>query len=37
MHSSAVFFFDATGRARLVTLSTDDTAGLAEDVTRLLD
>ncbi len=36
MHSSAVFFFDATGRARLVTLSTDDTAGLAEDVKRLL-
>ncbi len=35
MHSSAVFFFDATGRARLVTLSTDDTAGLAEDVKRL--
>lgn len=37
MHSSAVFFFDASGRARLVTLSTDDTAGLAEDVKRLLD
>jgi protein SCO1/2 len=35
MHSSAVFFFDATGRARLVTLSTDDTAGLAQDVKRL--
>jgi protein SCO1/2 len=35
MHSSAVFFFDAAGRARLVTLSTDDTAGLAEDVKRL--
>jgi protein SCO1 len=37
MHSSAVFLFDATGRARLVTLSTDDTAGLAEDVKRLLE
>jgi len=36
MHSSAVFFFDVTGHARLVTLSTDDTAGLAEDVRRLL-
>ena len=36
MHSSAVFFFDPTGRARLVTLTTDDTAGLAEDVRRLL-
>ena len=36
MHSSAVFFFDATGRARLVTLSTDNTAGLAEDVKRLI-
>lgn len=36
-HSSAVFFFDKTGRARLVTLSTDDTAGLADDVKRLID
>jgi cytochrome oxidase Cu insertion factor (SCO1/SenC/PrrC family) len=36
MHSTAVFFFDASGRARLVTLSTDDTAGLADDVKRLL-
>ena len=36
MHSSAVFFFDATGRARLVTLSTDNTAGLTEDVKTLL-
>ncbi|MGA7675898.1 MAG: SCO family protein [Rhizomicrobium sp.] len=35
MHSSAVFFFDATGRARLVMLSTDDTAGLVQDVKRL--
>jgi protein SCO1 len=37
MHTSAVFIFDATGRARLVTLSTEDTAGLAEDVKRLID
>jgi len=37
MHSSAVFFFDPTGRARLVTLSTDDSAGLAEDVKRLMN
>lgn len=37
MHSSAVFFFDRDGRARLVTLTTDDTAGLAADVKRLLD
>ena len=36
MHTSAVFFFDTTGRARLVTLSTDDTSGLAEDVKRLV-
>jgi protein SCO1 len=36
MHSSAVFFFDASGRARLVTLSTQDTEGLAADVRRLL-
>ena len=36
MHSSAVFIFDRDGRARLVTLSTDDTAGLAEDLKRLL-
>jgi len=36
MHSSAVFFFDPDGRARLVTLTTDDAAGLAQDVKRLL-
>jgi protein SCO1/2 len=35
MHSDAVFFFDKTGRARLVTTSTADTAALAEDVKRL--
>lgn len=36
MHSSAVFFFDSEGRARLVTLTTDDAVGLAQDVKRLL-
>lgn len=37
MHSSAVFMFDADGRARIVTLSTDDTSALAADMERLLD
>ena len=37
MHSNSVFFFDRSGRARLVTTSTDDIAGLTEDVKRLLD
>jgi len=36
-HTSAVFVFDETGRARLVTLDTNDTAGLAEDVKRIID
>jgi protein SCO1/2 len=36
-HSSAVFFFDPKGRARLVSLSTNDTQGLADDVKHLLD
>ncbi|MBU6298588.1 MAG: SCO family protein [Alphaproteobacteria bacterium] len=36
-HSSAVFLFDTAGRARLVTLSTDDSNGLANDVRRLLN
>lgn len=35
-HSSAVFVFDRKGRARLVTTSTDDAAGIADDVKRLL-
>lgn len=35
MHSAAVFFFDAQGHARLVTLSTDDTAAVAADIARL--
>lgn len=37
MHSDAVFMFDATGRARLVTLNTDNTTALAADMERLLD
>ena len=36
MHSNAVFFFDPTGRIRLVTTSTEDVDGMAEDVERLL-
>ncbi len=36
-HSSAAFFFDRSGRARLVATSTDNTAGLAADVKQLLD
>lgn len=35
-HSSAVFFFDADGKARVVTLATDDTAALAGDMKALL-
>ncbi len=35
MHSAAVFFFDAQGHARLVTLSTDGTAAVAADIARL--
>lgn len=35
MHSSAVFFFDRDGHARLVTLTTDDTAAIAADIARL--
>jgi len=37
MHSNSVFFFDRSGRARLVTTSTDDVAGITDDVKRLLD
>lgn len=37
MHSDAVFFFDRTGRARLVTTTTDDVAAIASDVHALLD
>jgi protein SCO1/2 len=37
MHSNAVFFFDPSGRIRLVTTDTTDTDAIAEDVRRLLD
>lgn len=37
MHSDAVFFFDRSGRARLVTTKTDDVAGITADLKRLLD
>ncbi|HEV2562375.1 MAG TPA: SCO family protein [Rhizomicrobium sp.] len=37
MHSDAVFLFDPAGRARIVTLSTDNTAALADDMKRLLE
>jgi protein SCO1/2 len=37
MHSNAVFFFDPTGRIRLVTTDTTDTAAMADDVRRLLN
>ena len=36
MHSNAVFFFDKTGRARLVTMATDDVAGMTSDLEKLL-
>jgi protein SCO1/2 len=36
MHSNAVFFFDPTGRIRLVTTDTTDTVAMAADVERLL-
>ena len=35
MHSAAVFFFDRKSHARLVTLTTDDTAAIAADIARL--
>ena len=37
MHSNAVFFFDRTGKARLVTTDTSNPAAMAEDVERLLN
>ena|SRR5581483_10831364 len=37
MHSNAVFFFDPTGRIRLVTTDTTDTDAIAEDIKRLLN
>jgi protein SCO1/2 len=35
MHSESVFFFDTTGRARLVALKTDDTTAMAKDIASL--
>jgi hypothetical protein len=37
MHSNSVFFFDRSGRARLVTTSTDNIAGITDDAERLLE
>jgi protein SCO1/2 len=37
MHTTAVFVFDEKGRARLVTLDTNNTAGMAEDLKRIID
>jgi protein SCO1/2 len=37
MHSNAVFFFDKTGKARLVTTDTSNPAAMTEDVKRLLN
>ena len=37
MHSNAVFFFDPSGKARLVTTSTDDVTAMVEDAKRLLN
>ncbi len=36
MHTSAVFVFDDRGRARLVTLDTNDTEGLTADLKRII-
>ncbi len=36
-HSSAVFFFDRKGHARLVTLTTNNMAGVASDIERLIE
>ena len=37
MHSNGVFFFDRSGRARLVSMDTHDTDAVAADLKRLLD
>jgi protein SCO1 len=37
MHSASTFFFDPSGRARLVTTRTDDTKALAADIKRLFN
>lgn len=36
-HTSAVFVFDDKGRARLVTMDTNNTAGMAEDLRRVAE
>ena len=36
MHSDSVFFFDRSGRARLVATSTDDVDGITSDIRTLL-
>lgn len=36
MHSASTFFFDRNGNARLVTMSTDDTAAITEQLRRLM-
>lgn len=36
MHSDSTFFFDPSGRARLVTTHTDDTKTIAADIASLL-
>jgi hypothetical protein len=35
MHSASTFLFDRDGNARLVTMSTDDSAMIAAEVQRL--
>ena len=37
MHSNAVFFFDRTGKARLVTTDTSNPAAMAQDVAQLVN
>jgi protein SCO1 len=37
MHSNAVFFFDPSGRIRLVTTDTTNPSAMAEDVQKLLN
>jgi protein SCO1/2 len=36
MHSDSTFFFDASGHARMVTTSTNDTKAIASDIERVL-
>jgi len=37
MHTNAVFFFDRSGKARLVTMDSSRPAQMAEDIRRLLE